>query len=244
MAITILSLFYFDLFFYFCRKSIMKKLLFAFLTIFLAFPSEAKVYFGGSFNINFDTVKDTYNNGEVIINDKTYQLGFNPKVYWNISEKMQLGGRVGFQYGQMYTGSVFSWDGDINKEEPIVNRAIGWSAAPFFGYKLFQWKIITIWAEVNIFVGQNYNIGKEMRWTEWTKQTQYGFQVLPVVDFDITEKFALQIHFGVISLGWCGTNSTYPDKKSFESTWDIRKGGAMGLLQGFMNYGIGIIRKF
>ena len=115
----------------------MKKLLFAFLTIFLAFSSEAKVYFGGSFNINFDTVKDTYNNGEVIINDKTYQLGFNPKVYWNISEKMQLGGRVGFQYGQMYTGSVFSWDGDINKEEPIVNRAIGWSAAPFFRLQAF-----------------------------------------------------------------------------------------------------------
>lgn len=221
----------------------MKKIVFCCLIALVSLSANAQFHFGGQFAISFDNEHTDYSSGYVDNKEKAYLIKLMPKVYWNLNEKMQIGGRVGFAFGRLTTGLVYDSD---KKVKPIeVNRAIGWSLAPFYGYKLLNWKSVSIWAEANAFVGQYYNVnGPDGKATEWDKQTEYGFQILPLVNIDLTEKLALQIHLGFISLGWYGTTASYPEKVVTTSSWDMHKGGFVGLAQGLADYGICLVKKF
>lgn len=60
----------------------------------------------------------------------------------------------------------------------------------------------------------------------------------------IGQMYNLDLHLGVISLGWAGTYSKYEYGTVSTSALDVRKGGVDGLIQGFRDYGIGITKKF
>lgn len=221
----------------------MKKIIFIVLFAFAAFSANAQFHFGGQFNINFANEHTDYASGKVDNKEHAYMINLKPKVYWNLGEKMQVGGRVGFAFGRLTTGIIN--EAEKKEQANVVNRAVGWSVSPFFGYKVLNWKIVSIWAEANAFVGQTYNVNKPVIGSsEWSNQLEYGFQILPVINIDLTEKLALQLHLGFISLGWYGTRSDYPDKIVTTSSWDIHKGGFYGILQGLSDYGIGLVKKF
>lgn len=221
----------------------MKKLIITTLSLLIAFSLHAQFHFGGQFSINFDNEHTDYYSGWSISKENAYMINLKPKVYWNLNDKMQVGGRVGFAFGRLTTGTIY--DSQKEAESKVINRAIGWSVTPFFGYRLLNWKIVSIWAEANVFFGQYYNVDKARTLlTEWDKASEYGFQILPVVNIDLNEKLALQLHLGFISLGYYGTTAIYPDKVKKNSSWDIHKGGFVGLVQGFADYGIGLVRKF
>lgn len=230
----------------------MKKIFFTLLLTFAAFSANAQFHFGGQFNINFGNQHTDYSNGSAPDNKElAYIVNLRPKVYWNIGEKMQAGGRIGFAFGRMATGLVYDEKKKSGSEEAAieVNRAVGWSVSPFFGYRVLSWKIVSVWAEANAFVGQYYNVNKPQigskEWgKEWGNQLEYGFQILPVVNIDLTEKLALQLHLGFISLGWYGTRADYPDRVVTTSSWDLHKGGFAGILQGLTDYGIGLVKRF
>ncbi len=226
----------------------MKKIIFICLLAFVAVSANAQFHFGGSFNINFANEHTDYSSiGYSDDKENAYMIQLKPKFYWNIGERMQVGGRIGFAFGRLNTGMIYDSE-KTDKEEDIVNidRAIGWSVSPFFGYKLLEWKIVSVWGEANVFLGQNYNVGKERKifFPEWSREMEFGFQILPVVNIDLTEKLALQLHLGFISLGWYGTRSDYPEKVVTTSNWDLHKGGFAGLAQGLADYGIGVVKKF
>ena len=206
--------------------------------------AQRKVNVGGNFNINFDDYTIKTLDGKTLSGEGTFQIVLKPKIFWYLNEKMQIGGRMGFGFGRLTTGLVYDED-DGKEKEAAVGRAIGWSIAPFFGYKLLTWKIFNVWLEANVFAGQNYNIAKSgIPPTEWKNQTQYGFQILPVLSIDLNETLALDFHLGILSLGWLGTVSNYSDHSVITSSWDMRKGGFDGLAQGFYDYGIGISKRF
>ncbi len=220
----------------------MKKTFFTFLFAVIAFTANAQFHFGGQFSINFANEHTDYSNGATDDKEHAYMINLKPKVYWNLGERMQVGGRIGFAFGRLTTGVIYESE---KEEREIVNRAIGWSLSPFYGYKVLNWKIVSIWAEANAFVGQYFNVNKPVTGSsEWGTQLEYGFQILPVVNIDVTEKLALQLHLGFISLGWYGTRSDYPDRVVTTSTWDLHKGGFSGILQGLSDYGIGLVKKF
>ena len=209
----------------------------------VAFSANAQFHLGGSFSVNFDNEHTTYSSGNTSDKENAYLINLKPKVYWNIDEKMQVGGRVGFAFGRINTGTIY--DSEKKETADVVNRALGWSLTPFFGYKLLNWEKISVWAEANVFFGQCYNTQKtETSTSEWSTQSEYGFQILPYVNIDLTEKLSLQIHVGFLSLGWFGTKSDYPDKVITTSTWDLHKGGFSGIIQGLADYGIGLVKTF
>lgn len=220
----------------------MKKVLTISLALIcLCISAHAQLRIGGQFAINVDKARTAYTNGSNDTALNNLLISLKPKIYWNLNEKMQIGGRIGWSYGNMLTGTVTD-SGSVEKD--LTNLVTGWSICPFFGYKLLQWGKVGIWAEANCFVGQDFNIGQEILSAEWSKVTAYGFQILPVLDIDLTEKLALQLHLGFISLGWSGANQKYSDRENTISSLDLHKGGFLNLLQGFRDYGIGLVRKF
>lgn len=221
----------------------MKKIIFTLLFVFAAFSANAQFNLGGQFSIKFDNEHTSFSSGKTTDQERAFQIVLKPKVYWNLNEKMQVGGRVGFGFGRMTTGMVY--DSQKKEQTVTVNRALGWSLAPFFGYKLLDWKTVSIWAEANAFVGQYYNVENPNATANvWGREAEYGFQILPVINIDLKEKLALQIHLGFISLGWYGTREEYSNRVVTTSSWDIHKGGFAGLAQGLADYGIGLVKKF
>lgn len=224
----------------------MKRIIVACLLAFITVSANAQFHLGGQFSINFANEHTDYSSGAIDNKEHAYMVNLKPKVYWNIGEKMQVGGRIGFAFGRMATGLVYDEKkSDSEKTVIEVNRAIGWSVSPFFGYKLLNWKKVGVWAEANAFVGQYYNVNKPQTGSkEWSNQMEYGFQILPVVNIDLTEKLALQLHLGFISLGWYGTRADYPDRVVTTSSWDLHKGEFSGVAQGLADYGIGLVKTF
>lgn len=221
----------------------MKKIVTICLFALIAFQAKAQFHLGGQFSINFANEHTDYSSGTVDNKEHAYMINLRPKVYWNINEKMQAGGRIGFAFGRLTNGLVF--DDKQQDQQNFVNRAIGWSVSPFFGYRLLDWKSVSIWAEANAFVGQYFNTDKPQKASgEWSTQMEYGFQILPVINIDLDDKLALQLHLGFISLGWYGTRANYPEKVVTTSSWDLHKGGFAGILQGLSDYGIGLVRTF
>lgn len=221
----------------------MKKILFTLVSIFLAVSANAQLNIGGSFSINFDNEHTNYSSGTSTNKENAFLINLKPKVYWNLSDKMQVGGRIGFAYGRLNTGTIY--DSEKQMSSDLVNKALGWSLSPFFGYRLLSWKRISVWAEANGFFGQCYNVEKSKSVTsEWGRRSEYGFQILPYVNIELTEKLFLQLHVGFLSLGWYGTRSVYSNKVVTTSTWDLHKGGFAGLAQGLADYGIGLVKKF
>lgn len=221
----------------------MKKIGFVLISAFLSLSANAQFHLGGSFSINFDNEHTSFNNGSVTNKENAFLISLRPKVYWNLTDKMQVGGRIGFAFGHLNTGTVY--DSEKNESTDAINRALGWSLSPFFGYKLLNWNKVSVWAEANGFFGQCYNVQKDKAVvSEWGTRTEYGFQILPYINIDLTEKLALQLHLGFLSLGWYGTKSDYPEKVVTTSTWDLHKGGFAGLAQGLADYGIGLVKKF
>lgn len=225
----------------------MKKTLLALLLVIFAFSAKAQFNFGGQFSINFGNERTSYNSGVSTNKENAHMINLKPKIYWNLNEKMQIGGRIGFAYGRLTTGIIYDSSGEEAQRE-IIHRAVGWSLSPFFGYRLLTWKRISVWAEANLFFGQTYNVEKSndviVSSKEWNRQSEYGFQILPVVNIDLKDNLALQLHAGFISLGWYGTTSRYPDRVVTTSTCDLHKGGFAGIAQGLLDYGIGLVKKF
>lgn len=240
----------------------MKRFIVSFFLIIVSTASFAQLRVGGNFLLNFSNERTNYSSGQMNVRDLEYEITLNPKLYWNLNEKMNVGGRIGFSFGRVTTGYIQSEDSygildylyelisetydapDMNLQK-ISNTAVSWSVNPFFAYRVFTWKILSVWGEANIFFGQAFNTGtKKASIFEWDKQLQYGIQVLPVVNIDVSEKFAIQFHLGFPSLMWFGETSHYADRYETVSTWTLRKGGLAGLIQGFSNYGLGLVRKF
>lgn len=92
----------------------------------MAVSANAQFHFGGSFSINFSNERTSFTSSGVSIDkEHAYLINLKPKFHWDLNEKMQVGGRIGFAFGKLTTGMIY----DSNKKEDIeiVNRAVDWS---------------------------------------------------------------------------------------------------------------------
>lgn len=223
----------------------MKRSFFVIILLSICVCSNAQFRVGGNFSIYSDKITKAIASGSDVEN--VFQFSIKPSFFWAPNEKMQVGGRVGLSYGNTDYGFIFdSYDGE-NRMSSRFNAA-GWCINPAFLYRLGEMKKVSLWVEANAYVGQLFNVQNYVGArpeTDWGRQIQYGFEILPVFEWAFNEKSIVQIHLGVISFGWMGTKSIYSGNRvETESTWDLHKGSLSDLLKGFYNYGIGLIRKF
>ncbi len=221
-----------------------------------------KMKFGGNFSINLDQDIVDYNlsGKDSEIRQNAFQMTFLPKFYWYINEKMQFGAFVGLGYGNIATGlvnsknnktTIISPDGTIilpTEPEIEVGKSIGWNLTPYFGYKLLHFDKLDVWAEASAYYGMYYKInggGSDLdAVTAWNTRIFYGVQVMPVIDFALTDKLAIQVHAGIIALGWNGEIQLHEDRKETKTSLDVHKGGFSGLLNSISDFGIGIVKRF
>lgn len=222
----------------------MRKLILSLVFLSVVMSANAQFSYGGQFSINFSNEHTDYDSGATEDKEDAYLINLQPKFYWNLNDRTRVGFRVGFAYGHLTSGTVYFSDQD-KPDSDTSTRALGWSGSPFFGYRLLDWKSVSVWAEANCFFGQCYNVKKNTSSnTAWNSQTEYGFQILPVVEIGLAEKLALQLHLGFISLGWYGTRSDYLNRVVTTSDWDLHKGGFSGIAQGLADYGISVVKTF
>lgn len=213
----------------------------SFALIFIQATSHAQVRVGGNFDINFNNERVKTASGGISNNENTFQIVLKPNIYWNLNDKMRVGGRIGFAYGNITMGL-----GGSDVQALDVEKAYGWSLAPYFSYSLFQWKIVDICLEANAYFGQYYNLGHPLTPKDgWDNQLYFGLKIIPVIDIALTDKHALQVHVGVLSLGWDGSFSRYCDgSEVFDSYVVLAKGGLSNILRSIADFGIGVVRKF
>lgn len=217
----------------------------------MTLSAGAQMHIGGSFNINIDNEFTNDHSGESYSTSKYFEIRLAPKIYWNITAKFRVGTRIGFSVGH-YNGSFFTENSeilsDVSNDEPIdysIDRAIGWAITPFCGYHVLDLGRLHAWIDANLYFGQDYNTSEITHpELEWKNKMGYGFQILPAIDIDISDKTILQLHIGLISLGWYGSTYKYENKTVTNSSLDMHKGGVDGVLQGLIDYGIGLVRTF
>lgn len=245
---------------------IMKRVLIFLITIIIftgnAAAQPMKMKFGGNFSINLDRdiIEYSLTNKESDIKQNAFQISFLPKFYWYINEKMQFGTFVGLGFGNTATGLVNSGTGRttiINPDGTIttttqnkvdIGKSICWNLTPYFGYRLIHFEKLDIWAEASTYYGMYHKINGggidiDMA-TAWNTKIVYGIQVMPVIDFALTEKLAIQLHAGVIALGWYGEVYLYDNRSETKTSLDLHKGGLTGLLNSISDFGIGIVKRF
>lgn len=243
----------------------MKRLLFAAMALTLfsvnAGAQAMKMKFGGNFNINVDKdIVDYKEKGITDVKSNTFQIVLKPKLYWYINEKMQFGSFIGIGYGNIITDlssggqgqtTIINPDGSttITTVPAVCNgNSLGWTLTPYYGYKLFNLGRIDIWLEASAYFGMYYKVSgdaiKEDVVVDWDRDMTYGIQIMPVVDIALTDQLALQVHAGVLGLGWRGEKRFYADRNETISSFDLHKGGIMGLFQSIGDFGIGIVKRF
>lgn len=124
----------------------MKIVLLSIALLSAALSATAQIHVGGQFCVNFDNEHTVFSDTSESSNkEKAFLVSIKPKVYWNLNEKMQIGGRIGFAFGRLANGTVYDKEQKEGEEEQMtVRRAIGWSIAPFYGYKILDWKRISV----------------------------------------------------------------------------------------------------
>lgn len=208
--------------------------------LFFSMTANAQFKFGGNFSIEFN---DGSNIEESTSNQsKTFDVSLKPKMYYYFCDrKMYVGGRLKFSYGHL-TDERSNITSDQDKAK--TSKSIGWGLNPFYAYKIINWGWMSVWVEGNIGFDRYYNIdGGTSALSTWNNKTNFGAQILPVLDINLTDKLSAQLHLGLLSLGWDTTITQYTDKVTTRSAGHFRKGGIVGLVEGIVDYGIGISFK-
>ena len=144
----------------------MKKLVIM-LALLLPVAASAQFHVGGQFNINFDNEATNYSSGAAEFKEKEFVVSLRPKIYWYLNDKMQLGGRVGIGFGRLTSGTLYDSESKEKDATNTVNRALGWSLCPFYGYKLVDAScsnsLLEIIDEADKFMYEKKRKNKELR---------------------------------------------------------------------------------
>ena len=100
------------------KFSMNKKLIISLALLLSAAAANTQFHFGGQVSINFENERTSYNSGVVNNKENAYIVSLKPKLYWNINDKMQVGGRIGFAFGRLTSGTIY--DSEVKDPVSIV----------------------------------------------------------------------------------------------------------------------------
>ncbi len=160
-----------------------KSLLIVLLVVFAGVSANAQLFIGGGIGINVNST------------DNTSEFGFNlfPEVGYSLNDRFDIGIDVGF---------------GINSQKQEVLTLItkttttNWSIAPYARYAVFQYKKFSILGKGSLMVFGN---GTKTKTGDATpvrdSSTGFGIEILPMLTYDLTQKFTLYTELNFLTLG-------------------------------------------
>lgn len=165
----------------------MKKL---FLTVALAaatlIGANAQLFVGGNLGLNFSTEDG---DGTIVETEKSFGFNIAPKVGYSLNEKFSVGGIVSFGYDKNTTEYVDRDRGDTE------TATTSWGVTPFARYNFFTVGQFNIGAEAQLGIG-----GKSQK--DEYSTFDFGLNIIPVVSWNISDKFALEAYFNAAGIGF------------------------------------------
>lgn len=236
---------------------ILKRLLMcSALILMFSTAARAQFFWGASFDVKYHN--NTENGGK---NDQ-WSVVLDPNIGYHITERLETGSFLGLNFSN-----------SLETHDKTNYRAykVGWDVTPFVRYKVLSFNDdkVSIWVDAHLYCGMEFPqktqvVGSVSNETEsyipdtsgeWTSnfykhQVNYGIQVLPMVSFRLTERYRLNVHFSIASLGYSGSATFRNDGKvDFSNDVLMFTGKISGLASSVFTTGmygikIGIGRNF
>ena len=177
----------------------MKK---AFLTIALvafAMAANAQLILGGQFGVN----NQTRNDGNYSVSSaSSFSFNINPKVGYQLNEKIQLGAQV--IYGYSTTKSYFGKDNTFN-----VTPVSQFGFSPYVRWNFGSWKNCSLFLEGSFVFGispetktTNSVNGTEVTVNNKDKFTYMGIHIVPGLNYSFSEHFSMDLYINIARLAW------------------------------------------
>lgn len=202
----------------------------------------AQFFAGVSFDIRYHSNSEDKSNGE------EWSFLINPNIGYHFNPKLEAGCRFGLSFTNQidtynsdswwYNGNLGMMNGGIkedyeleNKDESmeVRHKKIGWNLAPFVRYKLLSFfdERLCIWADAHVYYGMQYPNSSEMVGSNqkidnpYRYQANYGIQIMPMISYKVTDKYRINLHFGIASLAYAGSTKFYDNSDKTTSTHDV-----------------------
>lgn len=166
--------------------------------------------YGYNFDIYYhhDTRESQKNNG--------WSISFTPEIGYKISEKAQVGLRLGGSFSSTRNNSLFLDEEGKEATQSLLIRGGAWNVTPYGRVRLktlFDNKV-GIWLETHLYTGMEYprvvdGDAKGSDYDGLRHTITYGAQIAPVITYQFNSKSTFQIFFSILSLGYSGTTFFY-----------------------------------
>jgi len=212
----------------------MKRILFALLILVTcSVGAQAQYFVGGRFG--FNTNGGSQKSGGVTVDKPKYtSFNFSPSVGKFISDKLAVGVSLNFTAQSQKTtvgGNTYT------------DKTTGFGIAPFARYYFLQMNKFGIFAEGQI--GFNYSDSKQpsVGPDEEIKTTTFGFNIFPVVYYNLSEKLSLEASISLFNFGF-NTSTQKDQNNNKDITNSFGFGAGLDGLVNTGNFSIGAIYKF
>ncbi|HUW06140.1 MAG TPA: outer membrane beta-barrel protein [Williamwhitmania sp.] len=212
----------------------MKRILFALLVLLTcSVGAQAQYFVGGQFG--FNTTGGSQKSGGVTVDKpKNTSFNFSPSIGKFISDKLAVGVSLNFTAQSLKTtvgGNTYT------------DKTTGFGIAPFARYYFLQMNKFGIFAQGQI--GFSYSDSKQpsVGPDEEIKTTTFGFIILPVVYYNVSEKLSLEASISLFNFGF-NTSTQKDQNNNKDITNSFGFGAGLDGLVNTGNFSIGAIYKF
>lgn len=171
-----------------------------------------RFYYGYNFDIYYhnDTKDRRKENG--------WSFSVTPEFGYKISEKVQVGLRLGGTYASQRGTYYTKNDKGVKTESNLLVRSGSWEVAPYGRYRLktlFN-NVVGIWVELHGYTSMTFPqiIEGDPSGTDFyglKHVVNYGAQLSPLITINLNEKRTFNIFFSILSLGYSGATRVYKD---------------------------------
>lgn len=221
----------------------MKKILLSLAMLLVAHVASAQFVVGGQFGCagysGGETVfyeSDGVTTEYTVPDDTEFGFLFAPKVGYQLSEKMQLGVTLNFTHQRMNMYGMFN---DYLYRDPEFEgvwlvKENSLSIAPYLRYDLFNWGKLSAFVEAQALFGFVFKPTMYIRTVGTnpvvdttfkvdSKTFDFGFVVVPGLNYKFNERLSMDLYFDLVSLGYMYRRTTEKEELEFgpEPTKDV-----------------------
>ncbi len=179
----------------------MKKIIFTLALVSFAMMSQAQIFVGGQVGFDSEKVKDDYKNSTLTI---------APTIGYQFSEKFAAGVRINFS-------SYKEVDFKFQNDDDLITKTSAFGAELFAQYTFLSFGKFSVYADASVgFISgkQKGELGSQKE--DMAKISGFGFDVIPVLAYNLTEKITLLANLNFLGLGFI--SSTVEDLQFDDKT--------------------------
>lgn len=189
----------------------MKKVFLTLSLVAAAFFCQAQLFVGGDlgFSTKGGSLSGKEGNTSISIDrPKTTTFEIMPTIGFMFNENMGVGLDFGYRIENEKTTEEYD-DAEIELKAGVN----GWSVAPYFRYVFGQFDRVSLYADARINFGGGKQKYEEMEGNvkvsiDGDKVSNFGFNIVPGINFMISDNIALNAKLNLISLGYNRTKTT------------------------------------